>query len=147
MMWLLLWVLVWSDHEPLEPNRFPTYSASLFPTFCYVTTLDEIYYFPQNSAMTTWKKFAWKLRKFIKNKKEKAHLNKYSQLLLNTLLKHLWHQLQHQIFFTMMLQARHTYLRAVSPSLLCRTSQAQSSWMGSVSAQPFSDLSRDVQSG
>jgi len=47
----------------------------------------------------------------------------------------------------MMLQAWHTYFWAVSPILLCRTSQAPSGWMGSVGAQPFSDLSRDVQTG
>ncbi len=67
--------------------------------------------------------------------------------MLNTLLKCLWHQLQPQVFLNMMLQARHTYFWAVSPILLCRTSQAPSGWMWSVGAQPFSDLSRVVQSG
>ncbi len=77
--------------------------------------------------------------------KKKNHM--YSQPLLNTLLKHLWHRLQPQVFLSMMLQAWPTYFWAVSPILLCRTSQAPSGWMGSFSAQPFSGLSRDVQSG
>ena len=59
---------------------------------------------------------------------------------------HLWQQLQPQVFLHMMPQAWHTYLWAVLPIPLCSTSQAPSGWMGSVGAQPFSDLSRDVQS-
>ena len=59
--------------------------------------------------------------------------------LLNTLLMHLWQQLQPQVFLNMMPQAWHTYLWAVLPIPLCSTSQAPSSWMGSVGAQPFSD--------
>ncbi len=59
--------------------------------------------------MTTWKKFVWNLCKFIKNKKKKKKItctaHKYSQPLLNTLLKHLRHQLQPQIFLGMMRQA------------------------------------------
>ncbi|MBN3309037.1 RFFL ligase, partial [Amia calva] len=76
-----------------------------------------------------------------------SHVHKYSQPLLNSLLKHLWHQLQPQVFWSMMLQAWHTYFWAVPPILFCRTSQAPSGWIGSIGAQPFSDLSRDVQSG
>ncbi len=71
---------------------------------------------------------------------EKNHMYINSQPLLNTLLKHLWHQLQPHIFLSMMLQARHTYFWTVSPILLCRTSQAPSGWMGTVGVQPFSDL-------
>ena len=73
-------------------------------------------------------------------KKRKYNMDMYSQPLLNTLLKHLWHQLQPNIFLSMLLQAWHT------PILLCRTSQSPLGWMGSIGAQPFSDLSRDVQS-
>ena len=43
----------------------------------------------------------------------------------------------------MTLQAWNTYIRGVSPILLCRSSQALSGWMGSVDAQIFSDLSLD----
>ena len=78
--------------------------------------------------------------KWIQYKK----VHKYSQPLLNTLLKLLWQQLQPQVFLSMILQAWHTYFGAVSPILLCRTSQAPSGWMGSVGAQPFSDLSTEV---
>ena len=39
----------------------------------------------------------------------------------------------------------HLPLWAVLPIPLCSVSQAPSDWIGSVSAQPFSDLSRDVQ--
>lgn len=41
-----------------------------------------------------------------------------------------------------MLQAWHTCFETVCPNLLCTTSQAPTVWMGSVSTQPFSDLSR-----
>ncbi len=56
--------------------------------------------------MTTWKKFVRNLCKFIKNSKpkKKSHVHKYYiclQPLLNNLLKHLWHQLQPQIFLCM----------------------------------------------
>ena len=54
------------------------------------------------------------------------------------------HQLQPQVFLSMMLQAWHTYFWAVFPILLCRTSQAPSGQMGS--AQPFSDFSREGHS-
>lgn len=40
---------------------------------------------------------------------------------------------------------QHVHFQAVSHILLCRSSQAVLGWMGSVSAQPFSDLFRDVQ--
>ena len=73
-------------------------------------------------------------------------VHKYSQPLLNTLLKHLWQQLMPQVFLNMMPQAWHTDLWAVLPIPLCSTSQAPSGWMGSVGAQPFSDLCRYVQS-
>lgn len=58
---------------------------------------------------------------------------------------HLWQQLQSQVILNMMPQAWHTYFWPVTPIPLCSTSQAPSGWMGSVGAQPFSDLSRDVQ--
>ena len=109
-----------------------------------------VLFFSQNSTNTThhndnMKKFFLNVCKFIKNKK-KSHVHNYSQPLLNTLLMHLWHQLQPQVFLNMMPQAWHTYLWAVLPITLCSTSQAPSSWMEIVGAQPFSDLSRDVQS-
>lgn len=50
---------------------------------------------------------------------------------------HLWLQLQPQVFLSM------TYLRALCPILLCRTS----GWMWSICAQPFSDLSCNIQCG
>jgi len=65
--------------------------------------------------------------------------------LLSTFFDHLWHQLQPQVFLSLMLQAWHTYFQAVSPTIVCKTSQAPSGWMGSVRAQTFSDLSRYVQ--
>ena len=71
---------------------------------------------------------------------DKAKLHKHSDPLLSTLLKHLWQRLQPQVFLGMMLQAWHTIL-------LCRSSQALSGWIGSVAAQLFSGLSRDVQMG
>lgn len=79
-------------------------------------------------------------------KTKKSHVPKHSQPLLNTLLMHLWQQLQPQVFLNMMPQPWHTYLWAVSHIPLCSTSQPPSGWRGSVGAQPFSDLSRDVQS-
>ena len=44
-------------------------------------------------------------------------------------------------------QAWHTCIWGVSPILLCRSSQGLSGWMGSVAAQLFSGLSRDVRLG
>lgn len=40
---------------------------------------------------------------------KKKHVHKYSQPLLNTLLKHVWQQLQSGVFLSMMLQAWHTF--------------------------------------
>ena len=65
--------------------------------------------------------------------------------LYSTLLKHLWQWLQPRVFLGMRLQAWHICIFRVSPILLCRSSQALSGWMGSVAAQLFSGLSRDVQ--
>ena len=59
---------------------------------------------------------------------------------------HLWQQLQSQVFLNMIPQVRHTHLWAVLPIPLYSTSQSPSGWMGSIGAQPFSDLSRDIQS-
>ena len=41
----------------------------------------------------------------------------------------------------------HTCIWGVSPILLCRSFQALSGWMGSVTAQLFSGFSRDIRSG
>ncbi len=54
--------------------------------------------------LTTWKKFVWNLCN-LKTKNEKNRVHKYLQPLLDTLLKHPWHQLQPQIFLGMMRQA------------------------------------------
>ena len=61
------------------------------------------------------------------------------------LLKHLF--TQPRVFLGMTLQTWHTCIWEVSPILLCRSSHALSSWMGSVAAQQFSVLSIDVRSG
>ena len=45
----------------------------------------------------------------------RQHILKYSQPLRNTLLKHLWQQLQPQVFLIRMQQAWHTYFWSVSP--------------------------------
>jgi hypothetical protein len=66
---------------------------------------------------------------------------------LSMLLKHLWQRLQSCVYLGMMLQAWHTCIWRVSPIPLCRYSQALSGWMGSVDAQLFTCLSRDVRSG
>ena len=66
---------------------------------------------------------------YKKKKTEISHLHKYSDPLLNTLLKHIWQQLQHRVF----------------PFFY--GDHALSGWMGSVVAQLFSGLSRDVRSG
>ena len=55
--------------------------------------------------------------------------------------------IQPRVCLGMTLQASHTCIWGVSPILLCRSSQALSGWMGSVAAQVFSGLFRDVQSG
>uniref|UniRef100_A0A8C7QSH2 Euchromatic histone-lysine N-methyltransferase 1b n=1 Tax=Oncorhynchus mykiss TaxID=8022 RepID=A0A8C7QSH2_ONCMY len=49
------------------------------------------------------------------------------------------------VFLGITLQPWHICIWVVSPILLCRSPQALSGWMGSVSAQLFSGLSRDVQ--
>ena len=86
------------------------------------------------------------LKMNYKFKTEITHLHKYYDPLLSTLLKHLWHRVQPRVFMGMTLQAWHTCIWGVSPIFLCSTSQDLSSWMGSVAAQLFSGLSRDVQS-
>ena len=52
-------------------------------------------------------------------------------------MKHLWQRLEHQVFLVMTLQAWHTCICGVFPNLLCRSSQALSGLMGSVTAQYF----------
>ena len=84
---------------------------------------------------------------YIYKKTEILHLRKHSDPLLSTLLKHIWQQLQPRVFLGMTLQAWHTCIWGVSNILLWRSSQALSGWMGSVAAQIFSGLSRDVHSG
>jgi hypothetical protein len=69
--------------------------------------------------------------------KQISHLHSYSDLLLSTLLKHLWQWL-HPRVFGMTLQAWHICIFGVSPILLRRSSQALSGWMGSVAAHLFS---------
>ena len=65
--------------------------------------------------------------KYIRNKKaEMSYLRKYSDTLLSTLLVHFWQQLQTQVLLSMALQAWKTCIWEVSPSLLCRSSQALS---------------------
>ena len=54
-----------------------------------------------------------------KSKTEISHLHKYSDPLLNTLLKHLWQRLHPWVFLGMTLQAWHTCIWGVSP-ILCR---------------------------
>jgi hypothetical protein len=63
----------------------------------------------------------------------------------STLLKHISQRLQPWVLF-MTLQAWDTCIWGVSPILLYISSQALSGWMGSVAAQLFSGLSRDVRS-
>ncbi len=46
-----------------------------------------------------------------------------------------------------MTQALHTWIGELSAILLCKSSQARSGWMGTVSGQPFLGLSRDVRQG
>ncbi len=50
-------------------------------------------------------------------------------------------------FLGMTQQALHTCIGGVSAILLCKSSQAQSYWMGTTSGQPFSGLSRNVRQG
>ena len=101
--------------------------------------------YTQYPIMTKQTQLYRNVSKFIKT--QILHLHKYSDPLLSTLLKHLWQRLQHRVFMGMMLQAWHTCIWGVSPIVLCRSSQALSGWMGSIAAQLFSGLSRDVYSG
>ena len=91
--------------------------------------------YTQYSIMTKQKQVC---RNFCKT--EISHLHKYSDPLLNTLLKHHWQQLQPRVFLGIMLQALHTGIWGVSPILFCRSPQAPQGWMGSVAAQIFSGL-------
>ncbi len=131
------------------------FTALHFSTFCYVTALFQNWlyslfssnFYKQYPIMTMCKKFVWNLCKCIKNKNRKNnHIRIHSLCSIlcwstfdtNYSLKSfgVWcYKLGTPIFW------------AVSPVLLCRTSQALSGWMGTVGVQPFSDLSRDVQSG
>ena len=97
--------------------------------------------------MTKQKQVLTFLQIYYKLKTEISHLHKYSDLLLSTLLKHLWQRLYPKVFLGMTLQAWHTCIWRVSPILLCRSSQALSGWIWSLAAQLFSRLSRDVRSG
>ena len=93
-----------------------------------------------NTGLQTCKMYAIKIT-------EIWHLHKYSDPLLRTLLKHIWQRLQHRVLLDLMLQAWHSCTWGVSPILLCRYSKTLPGWMGSVAAQLFSGLSRDVRSG
>ena len=93
--------------------------------------------------MTTQKQAFWNVLTVLLIKMEISHLHKYSDPLLSTFLKPLWQRLQPCVFLGMTLQA---CIWGVSPIILCRSSQNLSGWMGSVAAQIFSSLSRDVRS-
>ncbi len=89
--------------------------------------------------MTMRMKFVWNLCKFIKKKtKEKiSHVHKYSQPLLNTLLKQLWQQLQPRVWCY---KLGTSIFGMVSPIHLWKTAQAPSGWMVSISASVFRSL-------
>ena len=76
-----------------------------------------------------------------------SHLHTYSDPLLSSLFKSLWKWIQSWVFLGRMLQVWHTFIWGVSPILLYISSQTLSGWMGSVTAQLFSGLSRDDWSG
>ncbi len=122
-----------------------------FSTFCYVIALfqngwNSLFsskFYKQYPIMTMWKKFVWNLCKFIKIKKrKKSHVHKYSQPLLNTLLKHLWHQLQPQIFLGMMLQALLIIIWQLSAILLLSSSPLKLCQVGWVQMHIFRFLQK-----
>jgi hypothetical protein len=100
-----------------------------------------------HAIMTLQKLFFRNFCKCIKNEKRNYYIYISIQTLYFTLLKHLWQQLQTLVFLGMMLQTWHTCIWGVSTITFCRSSQALSGWMGSVTAQLFSGLYRDVRSG
>ena len=71
----------------------------------------------------------------------KLRLNSYSVLCWRTFGS------DYTRVFVGMIQAWHICIWGVSPILLCRSSQTLSDWMGSIAAQLFSSLFRDVRSG
>ena len=92
-------------------SAFGKYSDPLtFSTFCYSLNIKCI------------NRFSSLINK--KNTTEKWHLNKYSDPLFSTLLKHLWQRLQPRVFLGMTLQDWHTCIWEVSPIRLCGSSQA-----------------------
>ena len=95
--------------------------------------------------MTKQKQIFFFLQIYSKDKKEFSHLHKYSDPLLSTLLKCLRQRLQPQVFLGITLKAWHTCIWGASPILLCRSSQALSGSMGSITAQLFSGLSSNIQ--
>uniref|UniRef100_A0A673ZN07 U2 snRNP-associated SURP domain containing n=1 Tax=Salmo trutta TaxID=8032 RepID=A0A673ZN07_SALTR len=101
-----------------------------------VLLMNQIVLVPEGTCSTFWKVF---------RPLDFFHIMLHP--LLSTLLKHLWQRLQPRVFLGMMLQAWHTCIWGVSPILLCRSSQALSGWIGSVAAQLFPGLSRDVRLG
>ncbi len=80
-----------------------------------------------------------------KKKIKKSDVHKFSQPLLNTLLKQLWQQLQPRVFLSMMLLAWHIYFWTVSTILFWKTFQAPSCWMGRVDFQISQELLSRVQ--
>lgn len=120
------------------------HSASLFLHFVMLQpkwiSIFPSKFYTQHLIMTTQKTFFFFT---IKIKTEKSHVFTAFALLMHPL-----EQLQLQVF----LQYEATSLAHLSswfhPFLsasICCTTKAPSGWMGNIGAQPFSDLSRDVQ--
>lgn len=59
-------------------------------------------------------------------------------------LKHLWQQLQHQVFFGMTGHALHIWCGGFSAILICKSYQALSGWMGDICGHPFAGLSPEI---
>ncbi len=105
-------------------SAFRKYSTfySLIPKWIkFIISLKILQTIPHNDKV---KEICLKSLQIYKNKKmgkkKKSHAHKYSQPLLNTLLKHLWHQLQPQVFLSMMLNTSlaHLFLGSFSHSSL-----------------------------
>ena len=77
---------------------------------------------------------------------EISHLNKYSDPLLSTLLKRRWQRLQPLILGYDANKHGTPVFGEILP-FFTADPQALSGWMGSIAAQLFSGLSRDVRSG
>ena len=64
------------------------------------------------------------------------HIDISIQTLYSVQLKHIWQRLQPRVFLGMTQQALLIWIWGFSAILICRSSQALSGWMGSVSGQP-----------